>query len=70
MLKIRETAQSDKKRKYFLKRYSNIDNPRFNWLENAYLKYLCKEKKKLKNNKARKMQKILANFWRHANLSV
>ena len=47
MLKIRETAQSDKKRKYFLKRYSNIDNPRFNWLENAYLKYLCKEKKKI-----------------------
>ena len=32
-----------------MKRYSNINNPRFKWLENAYLKHLCKEKKKIEN---------------------
>ena len=48
-LKIRKTAKSDKKRKGFLKPYFNINNPRFNWLENDYLKYLCKWKENIEN---------------------
>ena len=37
---MRNTSERDRKRKNFLKLYRNIDDPRFDWLQNLFLKYL------------------------------
>ena len=39
-LNMRNTSEGDRKRKNFLKPYQNIDDPRFYWLQNVFLKYL------------------------------
>ena len=39
-LNMRNTSEGDRKRKNFLKPYRNIDDPRFDWLQNVFLKYL------------------------------
>ena len=39
-LNVRSTSEGDRKRKNFLKPYRNIDDPRFDWLQNVFLKYL------------------------------
>ena len=39
-LNVTNTSEGDQKRKNFLKPYRNIDHPRFDWLENVFLKYL------------------------------
>ena len=44
-LNVRNTSEGDRKRKNFLKPYRNIDAPRFDWLQNLFLKYLSDCKK-------------------------
>ena len=39
-LNVRNTSKGDRKCKSFLKPYRNIDDPRFDWLQNVFLKYL------------------------------
>ena len=39
-LSVRNTSEGDRKRKDFIKLYRNIDDPRFDWLQNEFLKYL------------------------------
>ena len=39
-LNVRNTSEGDRKHKNFLKPYRNIDDPRFDWLQNVFLKYL------------------------------
>ena len=39
-LNMRNTSEGDRKRKNFLKPYRNIDDPRFDWLQSVFLKYL------------------------------
>ena len=39
-LNMRNTSEGDRKRKNFLKPYRNIDDPRFGWLQNVFLKYI------------------------------
>ena len=39
-LNVKDTSSGDQKRKNSLKPYRNIDDPRFNWLQNVFLKYL------------------------------
>ena len=39
-LNVRNTSKGDKNKKKFLKPYRNIDDPRFDCLENVLLKYL------------------------------
>ena len=50
-LNVRNTSEGDKNRKKFLKPYRNTDDPRFDWLQNVFLKYL-ERKKALKSNQA------------------
>ena len=44
-LNVRNTSEGHRKRKNFLKPYRNIDDPRFDWLQNLFLKYLSDCKK-------------------------
>ena len=39
-LNVRNTSEGDQKRKNFLKPYRYIDDPRFDWLQNVFLKHL------------------------------
>ena len=39
-LNVRNTSKGDRKCKSFLKPYRNIDDPRFDWIQNVFLKYL------------------------------
>ena len=39
-LNVRNTPEGNRKRKNFLKPYQNIDDPRFDWLQNVFLKCL------------------------------
>ena len=39
-LNVGNTSERDRKRKVFLKPYRNIDDQRFDWLQNVFLKYL------------------------------
>ena len=39
-LNVRNTSEGDQKRKNFRKPYRNIDDPRFDWFQNVFLKYL------------------------------
>ena len=50
-LNLRNTSEGDQKRKNFLKPYRNIDDPRFDWLQNLFLKYLSDYKKALTSDR-------------------
>ena len=39
-LNVRNQSEGLKKRKPFLQPYTNVDDPRFDWLKNSFLKYL------------------------------
>ena len=39
-LNVRNTSEGDRKLKKFLKPYRNNDDPRFDWFQNVFLKYL------------------------------
>ena len=39
-LNVRNTSEGDRKLKNFLKPYRNNDDPRFDWFQNVFLKYL------------------------------
>ena len=47
-LNVRNTSEGDRKRKNVLNPYQNIDDPRFDWLQNAFLKYLSVWKESIK----------------------